>query len=61
MTQNLNTKQAAEYLKEKGTPFTCKTLEVWRSQGRGPEYKKIEGKIFYEKLALDRFSQGRIS
>ena len=61
MAQNLNTKQAAIYLESKGTPFTFSTLEMWRSQGRGPKFKKVEGKVFYEKCDLDEFSRGDIN
>ena len=58
METNMNTREAAKYLKEKGTPFKRGTLEVWRSQGRGPAYKKIGRSIFYTQNALDSFVQG---
>ncbi len=58
--KNFNTKGAAEYLFDIGTPFTHKTLEVWRCHGKGPRYKRIGRKVFYEKQALDDFSKGQI-
>lgn len=54
-----NTKEAAAYLKDIGTPFTHGTMEVWRSQGRGPEFVRVSNRIFYTKQALDRFSNGQ--
>jgi len=56
---NFNTRQAADYLKETGTPFTRQTLEVWRSLGRGPRYKRVGRRIFYEQTDLDSFAKGR--
>ena len=56
---NFSTKGAAQYLKEIGAAFTPNTLEVWRCQGRGPRFKKIARKVFYEKSALDEFVRGQ--
>lgn len=58
MTPNLSTNQAAEYLKSKGTPYSPGTLEVWRSQGRGPAFKRIGRRVFYTPGALDSFIEG---
>ena len=58
--ENLNPKQAVQYLKENGAPFTHGTLEVWRSQKRGPRFKRISGRIFYEKKDLDLFLMGAV-
>ncbi len=55
---NLSTREAAEYLKEQGTPFTRGTLEVWRHKKTGPIYKKIGHKVFYRRQDLDTFIQG---
>ena len=60
MQRNFNTQEAASYLEEIGTPFSPGTLEVWRFYGRGPRYKKIGRRIFYEQSALDDFSRGQI-
>lgn len=56
----LNTKEAASYLKELGTPFSAGTLEVWRSQGRGPRYRKIFSRVVYMPADLDRFASGHL-
>jgi hypothetical protein len=53
-----DTKGAAEYLNSLGLLFRAGTLCVWRSQGKGPRYKKIARKVFYEKTALDEFAKG---
>jgi hypothetical protein len=59
MKRNLNTQEAAEYLEEIGVPFSRGTLEVWRCYGRGPEFKRVGRRVFYERQALDRFAQGQ--
>ena len=56
----LNTREAADYLATIGTPFSAGTLEVWRCQGRGPEFIRVARRIFYTKPALDRFSNGQV-
>lgn len=56
----LNTRQAANYLKELGTPFSGGTLEVWRCQGRGPRYRRICRRVVYTPEDLERFSVGQI-
>jgi hypothetical protein len=57
--RNLNTREAVGYLKRKGAFFSKGTLEVWRCLGKGPRFKKISGKIFYELEALDDFLKGQ--
>lgn len=44
---------AAEYLS-----VSSGTLRVWRSQGRGPKYRKIGRIIRYEKADLDSWLNG---
>ena len=56
----LNTKQASTYLEEIGTPFSAGTLEVWRSQGRGPRYRKVGRRIFYMPDDLKKFAFGQV-
>jgi hypothetical protein len=58
MAPHLTTRQASKYLKIQGTPFTEKTLEVWRHQSRGPQFKRIGRRVFYTKKALDQFIEG---
>lgn len=48
-------RQAAEYLAERGAPFSVGTLNTWRHYGRGPAYKKIANRILYPQAALDQF------
>ena len=56
----LNTKEAALYLAERGTPFTAGTLEVWRCLGRGPRYRRVCNRVVYAPDDLDRFAAGQI-
>jgi DNA-binding transcriptional MerR regulator len=58
MQKNLRTKEAARLLQEKGIQVSPETLICWRSRGMGPAYKKVGGRIFYERQDLDRFEQG---
>lgn len=55
MHQHLTTPEAADYLAKIGTPFKAGTLEVWRSQGRGPRFRKIASRVFYVPEDLDAF------
>lgn len=51
ITPKKNTEEAAAYLRiKKGT------LEVWRSQKRGPRYQKIGGRVVYDLADLERFA-----
>lgn len=54
----MTTKDAAQYMGGKGYPGTAKTLEVWRCKKRGPKYKKVGSRVFYEKTWLDNFMAG---
>ena len=58
--RGLNTQQAAEYLKRHGIPVTPGTLEVWRSHGKGPRYRKVARWVVYTPPDLDLFACGRI-
>lgn len=53
--QLLNTKEAARVLH-----MSPGTLEVWRSQGRGPRYRKIGWKVFYTPGDLQEFIEGGV-
>ena len=55
---NFNTDGASNYLKSLGLPFQSGTLEVWRCLGKGPRFKRVARKVFYEKAALDEFAHG---
>lgn len=55
---NFDTQSAAKYLKSLGLAFRPGTLEVWRCKGRGPKYKRVARKVFYERSALDEFARG---
>lgn len=57
--KNFDTNGAVEYLKLLGLSFRPGTLEVWRSQGKGPRFKKVARKVFYDKAALDQFAEGQ--
>ncbi len=60
MEKRLNTHEAAEYLKDIGTPFSAGTLEVWRSQGRGPRFSRLNRKVFYYAHDLDEYAKGEV-
>ena len=34
------------------------TLAQWRCEGRGPDFVRVNGRIFYPKAGLDRFMAG---
>ncbi len=57
-TPLLNTRQASAYLNSCGVPYSKKTLEVFRCKKRGPKYKKIVSRVYYEKGWLDDFLAG---
>ena len=48
--QLLNTKEAASLMR-----MSPGTLEIWRSDGRGPRYRKIGWKVFYTVEDLQEF------
>lgn len=43
----LNTREAAYFLR-----LSHKTFEIWRCKRRGPRYKKIGSKVFYDENDL---------
>ena len=47
----VNTKDAAKIL-----GLSAGTLEVWRCHGRGPRYKKIGRRVFYDINDLEAFA-----
>ena len=51
MGKRVNTPNAAKILGLKPG-----TLEVWRSIGRGPRFKKIGRKVFYDVIDLEKFA-----
>lgn len=59
--KDLNTRQAASYLQDQhGIPIRPGTMEVWRTYGRGPRYRKVARWVIYAAADLDRFAAGRI-
>jgi len=54
----MTTKAAAAYLADCGYPTTHKTLEVFRCRNRGPKYKKVGRRVFYEQAWLDEYMAG---
>lgn len=58
--ENLNTKQASDFLENLGTPFSPGTLEVWRCLGKGPKFKRVARKIFYTRSDLLNFAKGQV-
>lgn len=53
--ERVETAQAAEILGLKSG-----TLEVWRSKGRGPRFRKIGRKVFYNTNDLEEFANMNI-
>lgn len=59
MQQHYSTPEAAAYLRQRGIKVTPGTLNTWRHLGRGPSYKRIYARVYYEQPALDRFAEGQ--
>ncbi|OSM07630.1 helix-turn-helix transcriptional regulator [Magnetofaba australis] len=38
---------------------SCQTLQNWRSQGRGPAYIKLGGRVLYRLLDVESFEAER--
>jgi hypothetical protein len=57
--KNMTTQQAAEYLQSKGIRITPGTLNVWRSLGKGPAFKKVGRYVYYERDVLDQYERGQ--
>jgi len=55
MGKKLSTKEAAKRLGKKNH----QTLANWRSQGKGPVYHKMLGRVFYYESDLDRFENAQ--
>lgn len=51
----LDTPAACVYLGGEKRPFKENTLRVWRVEGRGPDYRRIGGRIRYLRSDLDKF------
>ena len=54
MQRLLDTRQAADALR-----LAKRTLEKWRVDGGGPEYRKHGDKVLYEEGALEAWSNAR--
>ncbi|GAB6038047.1 hypothetical protein JCM15519_26060 [Fundidesulfovibrio butyratiphilus] len=54
MGKSLNTKDAAAFL-----GLSAGTLEVWRSQGKGPKYAKLGRRVLYDPADLESFRNAR--
>jgi len=55
----LTTKQASDYLQEKGFSLKPITLAQYRSKGRGPSYVKFGRKVKYDRRVLDKWCKAR--
>ena len=59
--KKFNTEESASYLKKRhNIPVTKGTMEVWRTYGRGPRYRKVARWVVYDQADLDRFAAGQI-
>ena len=54
----LTTKEASAYLTELGLPTAASSLEVARCKSRGPKYKKIGGRVYYDVDWLNEHAAG---
>lgn len=36
-----------------------RTVNAWRSRGRGPDFVKVGGKVYYRQSAIDRWLKGQ--
>ncbi len=52
--QRVNTIKAAKFL-----GLRPGTLEVWRSKGRGPRFRRIGRKIYYDLIDLEAFANAQ--
>ena len=52
---NLTREKAAEYL-----GLGLRTLDNWRSQGRGPRYLKLGSRVIYPLQELDAFKAANL-
>ena len=53
------TPQAAAYLSQiKNIPTAKSTLEIARCRSIGPKYKKVGGRVYYERAWLDEYAEG---
>lgn len=52
--QLLDTKHAAAFL-----GLAAKTLENWRTAGKGPQHKKVGGRCFYRVKDLSRYLRSK--
>ena len=50
----MDSNNAAKYLNR-----APKTLAMWRMQGKGPPWWKCDGRVFYNKEALDAYLRGK--
>lgn len=39
--------------------IAIKTLAIWRTDGTGPRFVKVGGRVFYFREDVERFCQGR--
>lgn len=53
--QNLDTASSGRFLGVSG-----RTLEAWRSQGKGPPYVRLHGRIVYRLRDLEAWLEARV-
>ena len=57
--KKFNTKESAKYLTDQlGVKTSPITLEIYRSKGRGPAYRKIMNRVLYDQEDLVSWAQG---
>ena len=54
----MSTRDASIYLESLGVPYSASTLSVWRSQSKGPVFRRVGGMVIYRKADLDRWAEG---
>ena len=52
-------RSAASYFEKSGVATTVDTLRVQRSLGRGPNFVKVGGRVYYPEKELDKYLFGK--
>ena len=58
MSKNLTTIEAADFLMSIGIRVSATTLNIMRSQNRGPRYRKVLNRVYYNPSDLALFAEG---
>ncbi|MGH3273249.1 MAG: hypothetical protein ACRDNZ_02860 [Streptosporangiaceae bacterium] len=51
----MTTAETADYITRLGARTSARTLEDWRQKGTGPDYFRVEGRVFYSPGGVRRW------